>query len=168
MEVRMTRVNRAPARLSTWAATGLALLAFGTSGFYSWFALPVAVLGLLVLVLGVSRGTPSSVSTGAFGLFLGSVVAGVDGAPTISVLVGVTCVVLAWDAGRNAISVGNHLGSEASTRRVEVVHLAGSFAVGAVTIGLGYGLFLAGPGAQSISALVLLVIAAVLLVAALD
>jgi hypothetical protein len=76
--------------------------------------------------------------------------------------------VLAWDVGGSAISVGAQLGRDADTVRLEAVHIAASTALGAVVVGVGYGLYRAGPGEQPVVALVLLVVAAVLLVEALS
>jgi hypothetical protein len=164
----MTAVRRGPARLSRWGSAGAAVLALGTSGFYSWPALTAGVVGLTLLVVGLRRGANTAVTAGAFGLFLAGIVAGSQGAPVLPVLISVTCSVLAWDSGRNAVSIGTQLGREADTRRIEAVHMAASTAVGLMTVGLGYGLYRAGTGNQPVTALFFLLVAAVLLVEALD
>ncbi|MUW14039.1 hypothetical protein GJ633_04720 [Halorubrum sp. CBA1125] len=144
------------------------MVALGASGFYSWGALVAGTLGLLLLLSGLVRGSNAAVTVGAFGLFLGGVTAGVQSAPTVPVLVSVTFAVLAWDAGGNAISIGRQLGREADTIRIEVTHVAASGLVGVVTVGLGYGLYRTGTGEQPVAALVFSVLAAVLLIEALD
>ncbi|MFB6140628.1 MAG: hypothetical protein ABEJ26_09370 [Halosimplex sp.] len=145
-----------------------ALVALGASGFYSWPALAVGTLGAILLAVGLVRGADAAVSLGAFGLFGAGLVAGVRGAPVVPVLVSVAFAVLAWDTGGNAISIGKQLGREADTTRVEAVHVAASGVVGAVTAGLGYGIYRAGTGEQPVAALVFSLVAAVLLVEALD
>ena len=164
----MRPVDRSPARLSAWASAGAGLVALASTGLHSWPALAAGTLGLLALVVGLARGTRSRVSLGAFGLLGGVLLAGAQGAPVLPVLVGVTFAVLAWDAGGSAVSIGAQLGRDADTRRLEVVHLASSLAVGAVVAGLGYGLYRVAAGGQPVAALVLLVVAAVLLVEAID
>lgn len=164
----MRAVDRSPARLGRGVSIGAALVALLASGLHSWPALAAGTLGLLLLVAGLVRGSDAAVTVGAFGLFAGAIVAGARGAPALPVLVSVTSAVLAWDAGGSAISVGDQLGRDADTRRLEAVHLTASALVGAMTAGVGYGLYRAGAGGRPVAALVLLVVAAVLLVAALD
>jgi hypothetical protein len=161
-------VDRAPARLSRRASIGAGLVALASSGLYSWGGLAAGGLGLLLLLTGLVRGTTAAVTVGGFGLFVGAVLAGARGAPILPVLVGVTCAVLAWDAGGSAVSVGRQLGREADTARLEAVHLAASAVVGAVVAGVGFGLYRVGTDGGPVAAVALLVIAAVLLVAALD
>jgi hypothetical protein len=160
-------VDRSPTRLGRWASVIAGLLALVSSGFYSWPALVAGALGLVLLVVGVVRGTNRTVSVGAFGLFAGAVLAGAQGAPVIPVLASVTASVLAWDFGNHAIGLGAQLGPEADTLRLEAVHLTASTAVGAVVAAVGFGLYRTGTGEQPVAALVLLVVAAVLLVEAL-
>lgn len=164
----MRPIERSPTRLARWASAAAGLLALVSSGFYSWPALVAGTLGLVFLLAGVVRGTNRSVSVGAFGLFAGAVLAGAQGAPVLPVLASVTASVLAWDFGGYAIGLGRQLGPAADTRRLETVHLAASTAVGAVVAAVGFGLYRVGTGDQPVAALVLLVVAAVLLVAALE
>jgi hypothetical protein len=118
--------------------------------------------------MGLVRGMTAGVTVGAFGLFAGAILAGAQSAPVVPVLIGVTFAVLAWDVGGTAISLGQQLGRDADTVRPEAVHMTGSIAVGVVTAGVGFGLYQTGTSEQPVAALVFLVIAAVLLVAALD
>ena len=164
----MTPIDRSPARLSRWASLVAALVALVSSGFYSWPALVTGTLGLGLLGVGLARGRITGVTVGAFGLFAGAILAGAQGAPVIPVLIGVTFAVLAWDLGGSAISIGDQLGRDADTVRLEAVHMTGSIAVGVVTAGVGFGLYQTGDSGQPVAALVFLVIASVLLVAALD
>ena len=164
----MRAVDRSPARLGRGVSIAAALVALLASGLHSRLALAAGTLGLLLLVAGLVRGSDVAVTVGAFGLFAGAIVAGARGAPPLPVLVSVTSAVLAWDAGSSAISVGDQLGRDADTRRLEAVHLTASVLVGAVTAGVGYGLYRAGTGGRPVAALAFLVVAAVLLVAALD
>jgi len=163
----VTAVSRGPTRLSGWVSASAAVVAVVSSGFYSWAALVVGTLGLTLVAVGLVRGARAAVTVGAFGLFVGGIVAGVRGAPVVPVLVGVTCSVLAGDVGASAISIGRQLGRDADTTRLEAVHVTASVAVGVGTAGVGYGLYRAGTGEQPIAALVFLLLAAVLLVEAL-
>ena len=163
----MTTIDRSPARLSGRIAAGVGVIAVVASGSYSWSALACGLLGLALVGLGLVRGSRSGVTAGAVGLFVGALVAGAGGAPALAVALGVAAAVVTWDVGTNAIDVGDHLGREARTRRIEAVHAAASISVGVVTTGIGYGIYRATAAGQPLAALVLLLIAAVLLSSAL-
>lgn len=160
----MKPIRRAPSSGARWGAILAGLVALGTSGFYSWPALVVGGLGFAVLAIGLLRGSNANVTGGAFGLFVAAVLAGVGAGPIGPVLVSVIAAVLAWDYGGTAISIGNQLGTEAETGRIEAVHMGGSALVGTVTAGVGYGLYWAGSGGKPVTALVFFVLAAVFLV----
>jgi hypothetical protein len=149
-------------------AVCLAAIALAASGFYSWLGLAVGTGGLVVLGVGVARGSTGGVTLGAFAVFVGTIFAGIRGAPVLPILVSAATVVLAWDVGRNAISIGTQLGRSAETTRLEVVHVAASSGVAVITVGVGYGLYTVGTGDQPVAAVVFLLLAAVLLVAALE
>lgn len=164
----MREVDRSPTRLSSAVAVGAGFVALLSPGLYSWTALAVGTLGLALLAAGVARGARSAVTVGALGLFAGAIVAGVRGAPVLPVLFGVTTAVLAWDVGGNAISVGRQLGRNGDTTRIEAVHAAASTAVGVAIVGVSYALYRTATGGQPVVALVLFLVAAVLLIQALD
>lgn len=164
----MSRVDRAPAPLSRRLSAVAAVIGAASSGFYSWLALGLAILGFLVLAGGLARGSNRSVTVGAAGLAGGALVAGMGGAPIPAVLVSVTAAILAWDAGASAIGIGRQLGREAGTGRLEATHIAASAGVGLAAAGVGYGLYRVGTGEQPVAALVFLLVAAVLLLEALD
>lgn len=160
----MSEITRAPTRLSASLATVLAtvsLLAVGTTGG-SAFAL--AAGGLPLLGLGAFRGYPRAITLGATLLVAGVIFGGIAGAGPESLLVGVVAAVVAWDVGHYGITLGEQLGREARTSRVETVHLAGSLAVGAVTAGVGYGAFVTAAGGLPVASLVFLLVGGVFLV----
>ncbi|MFC4541064.1 hypothetical protein ACFO5R_03860 [Halosolutus amylolyticus] len=163
----MRPIDREPAPLSSVVAVVAAGGATLASGRYSWYGLAIGLLGAAVLAVGVARGVRSAVTLGSAGLVGGALVAGVQGAPAGATLVAVAAGVLAWDAATTAIGVGRQLGRAASTRRLELVHLAGSAAVGAVTIVIGSLLYEAAGGGQPLLALLLLILASVALLTAL-
>ncbi|MFC7029042.1 hypothetical protein ACFQJ5_17670 [Halomicroarcula sp. GCM10025324] len=160
----MTRVDRGPAPLSRSVSLGVAVVAWATSGLYSWAALAVGTAGLLLLVIALLRGLRAAVPLGTFGLFIGAIAAGIQGAPVLPVLLGVTCAVLAGDIGNSSISIGNQLGRAADTTRLETVRVATSITVGVLTAGVGYGLYRSGTSGQPVVALGFLLVAAFLLV----
>ncbi len=163
----MNPIRRSPSSGCRWGAIVAGLLALGTSGFYSWPALLVGASGFALLAIGLLRGSNANVTGGAFGLFVAAILAGAGAGPVGPVLISVITAVLAWDYGGTAIGLGNQLGTEANTARLEAVHMGGSALVGTVTAGVGYGLYWTGSGGQPVTALVFLVLAAVFLALAL-
>lgn len=164
----MTAVDRRPVRLSRWVSAFAGSLTLVMSAFYSWPALGIGAIGVLLLWIGLVRGTPGAITTGTFGLFVAAVAAGVQNAPIVSVLASVVLAVVAWDTGGNAIGIGEQLGRSAETTRIEIVHSVASLTVGVITAGIGYAIYRFGAGGQPIGAVVFLTLGAVLLVAALD
>ncbi|WP_415380134.1 hypothetical protein [Halosimplex sp. TS25] len=158
----MTRIDRSPTAVSGSAAVAIGLLALAP-GVYDLTALLAGVVGFVALAVGVTRGVTGAVTIGATALLLASVLAGIDGAPVEALLVGVTATVIAWDAGGTAITLGDQLGSDADTVRLEAVRLGASALVGTVTAVGGYAVYrTAGGGVPSLALLCLLVAAALL------
>lgn len=164
----MSRVDRSPATFGGWVSASAALVALVSGGLSSWPALAVGAVGLALVGAGLVRGLDTAITLGAVCLVASALVAAVGGAPPALVLVGVAASVVAWDVGGTAVGVGAQLGHDADTVRLEAVHAGASVVVGAVTAGVGYGLYRVGTGGQPIVALLFLVLAAVLLAAALD
>ena len=130
------------------------------------------MLGVLLLSVGVfpvsGAGSRGLVKLGSAVVFAAVVASGVFQAVAASTLLlaGVAAVV-AWDAGENAINVGEHLGRKAATSRVELLHVGASAAVGALAVLGGNLVRDAGTPSLSLPALATLLVAAILLVAAL-
>ncbi|WP_128477518.1 DUF7519 family protein [Halorussus pelagicus] len=164
----MTReIDRSPARLSSALAVSAAALAAGTSALTTSAGLALGVAGFVVVAVGVVRGSRRGVTLGASALLVGALVGGLlVGAPYV-LLPGVIATVLAWDFAEQAINVGEQLGRETDTTQLEVTHAAGSTVVGVGAGALGYGIYLAASGGQPVSALVFLLLAAVVLTSAL-
>lgn len=156
-------IDRSPARFSATAALFAAAVAVVATALASAPATALGGLGAVGVAVGVLVGIRRSVTLGAAGLFAGAAVAGIFGAPPGPPLVAAAAAVVAWDVGGNAISVGEHLGREAPTRRGEVAHAAASAAVAATTAGFGYVLYRLSTGGQPVGALVFLLVGAVVI-----
>lgn len=164
----MTReIDRSPTHLSAALAASAAAVSAGTSALASPLGLAVAAAGFLLVLLGVVRGSRRSVTLGAAALLAAALVGGVVSAVPHLLLPGVMATALAWDFGEQAINVGEQLGREADTTRLEVTHAAGSTVVAVGAGGLGYAIYLGSSGGQPMTALVFLLLAAVVLTSAL-
>jgi hypothetical protein len=165
--VDVTEITRAPSPLggsvSTVAAT-LATLAVATA---SPTAAGVAAVGVVLFAAALVRGSRRFVAGGAALLGVAVLYAGVVGSGVSALVVALWLGVVAWDVGEHAIGVGEQLGRGADSRRVELVHLAGSTFVGALGTAVGYGAYRASTGGQPVVALVFLLLGVVALVAAL-
>lgn len=127
-------------------AGGTAVLLFG---FLSGRVAPPALqfeiypglVGLTLLVGGlapVRRGWERwFVTGGTAGVLTAVVTSGVvRGTSTMPMLLAGILTVLAWDLGEQAVNLSNHVGTEARTHRVELVHGGATFAVGVVAVAI--------------------------------
>lgn len=160
-------VTHAPPPLSVALSLLFGTVALGGVGLASIEGLPFAAVGLLLVAVGLLRGSRSWLSRGTVVAATGVIVAGARGAPPEPLLVGLLGTILAWDVGEHAVGLGEQLGREAETTRVEVAHAAASLTVGAGATVLGYGVYLGATGGQPVAALVFLLIGVTALVAAL-
>lgn len=156
-------IDRSPTRFGSWVAIVAGGVALVAGGLYSWTGLAVGALGVFLLVAGLVGPHRGAATGGALFLFGGALLAGIRGAPPPATLVAVTATIIAWDAAGRAIDLGAQLGRDAPTRRLEAVHVATTAGVGIATVGVGYGLFSVATGDQPVTALVFLLLAAVLL-----
>jgi hypothetical protein len=147
---------------------GLTVL-FGLIAMLATFVIPLSLVpglfGLLFLVGGTARERASLVTIGAGGLVIAILIAGLAGAGPVPLLIATAATVLAWDAGTQAIDLGTMLGRKADTSRPLLVHSAASTAIAATVSGLGYAIYHIVSGGQPVTALVLLLFGALVLIA---
>lgn len=160
-------IDRSPARVSQLLSVIAASVALGTSALFGSVGALFGLLGLLVIAVGVARGSRRLLTIGAFVLLVGILSGSLVSAPPELLLPGAIATVLAWDFGEQAINVGEQLGREANTQTLEIMHAASSTIVGIAAGALGYGVYLAGGGGQPVTALVFLLIAMLALTSAL-
>ncbi|SIQ88917.1 hypothetical protein SAMN05421858_0703 [Haladaptatus litoreus] len=160
-------IDRSPARVSQLLAIIAASVALGTSAFFGNVGLVGGALGLVLVALGVVRGSRRLVTSGSFALLAGVLSGGLAAAPPELMIPGTMATVLAWDFGEQAINVGEQLGREADTQTLEIMHAAASTVIAISAGGVGYGMYLLGSGGQPMTALVFLLIAALALTSAL-
>lgn len=163
----MSGITRAPSLLSLSVSLLAATASLAAGATTASAGLPVAALGVVVLAVGLFRGSRRLVTAGGVFLFAALLLAGAAGASPAALVLGVLFAVLAWDVGEHGIVVGEQLGREADTTRVELAHAAVTLAVGATATAVGYGLYRAAAGGQPVTALVFLLLGLVALVAAL-
>jgi len=148
---------------------GLAL----SRGFTPKLELLPGVLGLLVLVLGVAAVRPGYerwfASAGAGGILVAVLASGfLQDASVVALLAATAATVVAWDAAEQAINLGEHVGREARTRRVEVAHGGVGLLVGGVGVLLAVGITAPGVNGLPFVGLAAMLGAAVVLMTALE
>lgn len=158
------RGDNLPPRLSSWIAVSFAGIAWSLTLSYSSYAVVAASIGWLLLGLAVLAADRRVLSVGAAGLVVATILAAGDGAGGLTVTVGVSAAVLAWDVGHNAIGLGRQLGREAPTTEVELAHVAASTGTGVVIVAVAAGGSRLVDGQLSLAAVVYLLLAAGLLV----
>jgi len=160
-------VDHAPARASSAFAVSAAVLALGTIAVSAAVVAVIpGVIGVALILFGLYRRSRSLLTIGGGGLFSGVLVAGVFGTRPRAILIATVAVVLAWDAGTNAIAVGERLSRAARTRRIEIVHVAATTVVIGLAAGGGYLIYQLSAGGTSPVALIILLVASVLLTVA--
>ncbi|WP_152436303.1 DUF7519 family protein [Halosimplex carlsbadense] len=158
-------VDRSPARTSARLAVALAVVAalwLPTTGGRA-----LGLLGAVLVAAGALRGRRRRVTAGAVALVAGVAAAGLAGAPTLPLVGATLCSLLAWDAGRYGITVGEQLGRGASTTRLELAHVAATAAVGTAAALLGTASFLAVDATTDGVAVVVLLVGVALVLSAL-
>lgn len=132
------------------------------------------VLGLPFIALGILQVHPRIdrrlVSLGLVFLVVGAILSGMfngTGTDPVPLLVSLAAAIVAWDAGEQAINVGEQLGRTARTWPSEVVHSLGSTVYGALSVGTAVVLFQADVTGLPLESLLLLLAAAVVLMVAL-
>lgn len=124
--------------------------------------------GVILLPIGVQRGSRLLHRLGTAGLFAGVLLAGAAGAPPITMLIAAGAAVVAWDAGEHGIGLGEQLGSAAAMARTQVTHTGATAAVGTAVAVVGYFVYQIASSGQPTTAVVLLLVAALLFTFLLD
>lgn len=163
-------VNRTyrPARLSVVVGAGFGVITLAVIALSGApLAFPLGVISAGGVGLGIYRRSRSLITVGGLGMLTGILIMGILGGEPVAVLSGTIAVALMWDTSQNALTVGRRLGTEAETRRVEVVHIAATGVLTALVAGCGYVVALVPSGTNSPVALLVLLIAVIVLMVAL-
>lgn len=150
-------VDHSPSRFSQLVTVGAALLGAGMMAPFSGFSIPFGIVGVLLVGMGIGKTYSRRwVSVGVAMILVGALISGAYGfVPAELILVGVGATLIAWDVGQHGLSVGEHLGRQTQTVRLETVHAASTtLFVGCASI-FTYAVYLAGGTGQPASAVAL-------------
>jgi hypothetical protein len=160
----MTEITRRPVVRSSLVAGAAALVAVFAAALGSTIGLAFAAVGATIFAAGLWRGHRRAVDAGAIVLFFGVVTGGIGTTTVEPTVAGTIVTILAWDVAHGAIDLGEQLGREADTTRLEAVQVVSSSLVGLLSGTVGYAIYVVGAGGQPVGAAVLLVLAALLIV----
>jgi len=140
------------------------VFALTTPLFLAGDGIPIGVVGATLLIAGAVAGVRAPIEVGTVVLLAAVLVTGTadPGVSALRLLCATLTAVLAWDIGRYGVRIGRQLGTGAATLRIEVAHALTSTAVGIAGVSLGYLVYLAVEGAQSLDAFVLLFVGTLL------
>lgn len=156
-----------PPPLGLWIAFGFALLAAAFAGSGSGLSLFLAGLGLALLVGGLFIEIEPLLTSGAVLLFLAQLVrVGGGGDLELSIL-GAAFAIVAWDVGEHTHSLAGYVGRSGRSRHAILTHTGLGLLVGLVPVGVGYLVYSLAPGGRPLSALVLLLLAALFVIVSL-
>lgn len=130
-------VEYAPSRLTQFTAGTLALMIPLSLIGYGFFLGLVGTIGTLVGVLGGRR---RWIHAGSLVAFSGVCVAALEGLSVGRLLLPTVLIIVTWDVGRYGILVGEQLGRQAETTRIEAAHTCWSLGVGMVILVVLYGM----------------------------
>lgn len=163
----MMELTRKPTRRNTVASLTAAVVALVAIGSGSPAGGLFGLIGLGLLALGLHRGARLAVDFGGGVLFIGVILGGLQGLSPEATVIGAVGTLLAWDLANSAVELGEQLGRETSTDRLEAVHIITSLAVGLLSATIGYGVFVYSGAGYSLGVVVLLILAVVFLIAGL-
>lgn len=156
-----------PAQFTSVVAVVAAVAATALAGLYSWSALGFATGGLLLLAGGIRAPRRGAVTAGAAAIFVGVLLAGLNGTNELLLLLSGTATIVAWDSACTAIGVGEHLGADALTTRLELVKVTATVLVGVVAVVGSYGMYTLVTVEGPVAAVLFFALAVVLIASAL-
>lgn len=157
-------VDHSPTRVSSYVAIAAGIVAALLSAPFALLALPVGIGGVGILAMGLLRGGNRMwVTMGTAGLFLSVLIAGGFGTSPVFLLLSAAATLFAWNAGLNAIGLGEQIGRHSETRRNEIIHLSAAAIVAAVAVAFSFIVYTVAGGGRPVAALTLLLFGAVFL-----
>lgn len=155
-EITVTREPPQLSRILTLVATAVAVV---STAVFSGLALPFGAVGAVLVTASMLRfHSRRWLTVGIVFVFAGLVLSAALGVLTGELaLVGAVATLVAWDAGQFGFSVGDHLGRDARTRRLVVVHTAATTAFLGLMGLVAFGVFRVSGSNQPATAVALLV-----------
>lgn len=126
----------------------------------------VGAVGALFVAAGAMRGSRRTVGYGTITGLAAVAGAGYLGGSAVSLVAATLAAMVAWDAARYGIAIGEQLGRGAATAGIETAHTTLTATVGVLGAGIGYLSYLLVDGGEAPVALLVLLVGLVLLLSA--
>lgn len=158
-------VENAPTRLSQAITLVAATIGVALTAPFTILALPFAVAGLGLVAGSLVVAYSRNWLTVGIGLVLfGAIISGGFGAvPPEFLLIGVSATLLAFDVGQYGIGVGEQLGRQTQTRRLETTHATATVIALTVANAFVYAIYLFAGDGRPAPAVALLLIGVIML-----
>ncbi len=139
----VVEVIHAPPRIGQIIAIVAAFLGMAITAPFTVLAIPFGLAGIAIFIAAMtamqSRGW-LTVGTGL--ILLGAILTGSFGVLTPEImLMGVGLVLIGWDAGQHAITLGNQLGRQTRSHRNQLVHTAFTALAVGIIGGILFGIY---------------------------
>ncbi len=161
-------IDRRPTLIGVVAST---FAAFAIGVMFAQYALVVVApvtIGLVAIIIGGFRGMRTLAFFGITMLVISMIMAGLYNYPVSTLLAAGVLTVVAWDMLQNGFSIGQQVGREIDTTRVELLHGGTTLLSGTVVAALIYGIYVLSPPGWPLQALILAMLAALFLVIAIE
>lgn len=151
--------------LSRQIAVLASVVGAGLTTLFTTLAIPFGIAGVVITAGSLYRANSRGwLSVGVGSILVGSLITGAYGAvPAPQLLIGVSAAVVAWDVGQHGLSLGDQLGTNASTSRLELVHATTTMLTIGVIDLVAVGIFMVAGAGRPASAIALLMIGVVLI-----
>ncbi|MFB6253320.1 MAG: hypothetical protein ABEI06_01770 [Halobacteriaceae archaeon] len=160
-------IQHAPSQRSQLIAFFIALMASLIALVEFPYGMIFASIGLAGFGLGLVFGARVLLTAGTGSLYLGVLLGATTVNSVIIPLISAAAVIVAWDIGDQGISIGNQLSTNASASRLEFIHGLVSIGIGLFSTIGAYIVYRVATGNQPVTALFLLLFAAIVLIATL-
>lgn len=153
-------VVKLPSRTTMVITILAALVGVVTTAPFALLAIPFGFVGLILVAGGIAYAYSRAwLTVGIAMTLVGALLSGGYGAiPVELMILGIGATLVSWDVGQYGISVGNQLGRQARTHRLEIVHAATTTIVLGIFGLFAYAVYLLGSPGQPAGAVALALI----------
>lgn len=148
-ELELVELELRPARIGQGITLGAALVGVALSAPFTVLAIPFGLAGLTLAAVSLTYKPSKGWLTIAVALmFSGVLISAAFGVlPAEIVLLSVGAIIISWDSGQHAISLGNQVGRQTRSHRNQLVHTAATVLAVTVASGALFGIYVfAGQG----------------------
>lgn len=153
-------LNHAPPRLSSSVAV-VCLVVSILILLTNPISFVIATSSAAIFLYGLLKSNRFFLSISASGLGLGIIMSGLTGISPILLLFATVFIIIAWDSGQFSITLGNQLGSAATTRSVEQLHIISTSIVTSLAVLVIYPTYYFSSSSQPFLAIVLLLVSSI-------